>query len=425
MSSSVRSSLAQYAEDTSTIPKKWSPYRYAIYFAMFFMGVVSYSDRAVLSAAMPDIVREFKIGPVTAGWLMSSFLWSYFLLHIPSAFLVSRWGSRRIGAWAVALWSLALMTISYAATLPQLFLTRILLGACESPCFTLGLKSIRNWAPPSEHGLAMTIGKAGVPMGLALGALLGGELVSSRGWRIAFLVIGACGLAWSIIWRIIFRDAPGRESASSEKELAADWPLIGRALRSPTFWMMIAQQCAGAYATFLFLSWMPLFYVYHFNLSTEVASLYFGLSYIVATPLSALASAAFKAWGADRATHSGGRRVFILILSLLSTSIVLIPYCTNAIIAALVAGVGMALIIASLGENTALFTDFDQRGDSVTQLYAIALTCSGATGIAAPAITGYLVANGQNFQMAFILAAFFLVLGALALFCAPAPGHDT
>lgn len=423
MSSSLRSSPVRYEMDTSTIPKKWSSYRYVIYFAMFFMGVVSYSDRAVLSAAMPDIAREFRIGPVTAGWLMSSFLWSYFLLHIPSAFLVSRWGTRRVGAWAVALWSMALMTISCATTLPQLFLTRILLGACESPCFTLGLKNIQHWAPPSEHGLAMTIGKAGVPMGLALGALLGGELVSNKGWRMAFLVIGVCGLVWSLIWRAIFRDAPASQSASSGQEGGADWLLIGRALRNRTFWMMIAQQCAGAYATFLFLSWMPLFYVYHFNLSTEAASLYFGLSYIVATPLSALASASFRAWGGDRAINAGGRRVFILILSFLATSIVLIPLCGNALTAALVAGVGMALIIASLGENTALFTDFDRGGDNVTQLYAIALTCSGATGIAAPAVTGYLVANGQNFQMAFMLAAVFLVLGALALFCAPAPGR--
>ena len=133
------------------------PSRYVFFFLVFLMYVISYGDRAALSIALPSLGQEFTLTPVQMGWVSSSFLWSYFLLNLPSTIVLDMVGARAIGSLAVSVWSLAMLLGGMVHNITQFLMTRVLLGIGEAPTFGVGATVVRNWAQPRERGSVMTL----------------------------------------------------------------------------------------------------------------------------------------------------------------------------------------------------------------------------------------------------------------------------
>ena len=81
--------------------------RVLVYALLFLMSAINYGDRAALSIGAPAIAKEFGLSPVQIGYVLSSFLWTYFLFNLPAGLIADRFGARRSAAFAVALWSAA------------------------------------------------------------------------------------------------------------------------------------------------------------------------------------------------------------------------------------------------------------------------------------------------------------------------------
>ena len=64
--------------------------RYRIYGLLFFLTVLNYFDRVVLSIAMPVLSVAFGLTPVSEGWLLSAFIWVYAVLQLPGGMLLDR-----------------------------------------------------------------------------------------------------------------------------------------------------------------------------------------------------------------------------------------------------------------------------------------------------------------------------------------------
>ncbi|EGG78595.1 L-galactonate transporter [Gluconacetobacter sp. SXCC-1] len=117
------------------------------------------------------------------GWVSSSFLWSYFLLNLPSTIVLDMVGARVIGSLAVSVWSLAMLLGGMVHNITQFLMTRVLLGIGEAPTFGVGATVVRNWALPRERGSVMTVLLTGMQLGLAGGTIAGAYLITLFGWR--------------------------------------------------------------------------------------------------------------------------------------------------------------------------------------------------------------------------------------------------
>ena len=62
--------------------------------------------RATISIVGPVLKDRFKLDPVTLGYLLSAFSWTYTALQIPGGWLLDRLGSNRVYRWSVLTWSL-------------------------------------------------------------------------------------------------------------------------------------------------------------------------------------------------------------------------------------------------------------------------------------------------------------------------------
>ncbi len=117
--------------------------RVLIYGLLFLMSAINYGDRAALSIGAPAIAQEFALSPVQVGYLLSSFLWTYFLFNLPAGLISDRFGARRTTAFAVALWSAATALTGATFSLWFLIATRMVMGVGEALSFPVGNRAVR------------------------------------------------------------------------------------------------------------------------------------------------------------------------------------------------------------------------------------------------------------------------------------------
>ena len=76
---------------------------------------------------------------------------------------------------------------------------RVLVGVGEAGTSPQSHSIIADLYPPSRRATPIAVYGSGINVGLFIGYLIGGVLTQSAGWRTAFLVIGAPGLALAVV----------------------------------------------------------------------------------------------------------------------------------------------------------------------------------------------------------------------------------
>src|SRR3569832_1416701 len=110
------------------LPNDPNQRRWSIVGLLFTASQNNYLDRAAISFALPLISSEFQLTSESKGLLLSSFFWSYALMHIPIGWAADRFNLRWLYAGAFALWSFAQGLTGVAGSLAALISFRILLG---------------------------------------------------------------------------------------------------------------------------------------------------------------------------------------------------------------------------------------------------------------------------------------------------------
>ena len=103
-----------------------------IYVFLFTLTLINYIDRISLSVASTALKEEFGISPVAMGYLLSSFVWLYFIALIPMGYLVGRFGPKRVNTWGIGVWSVATVCTAFATGFFSLLTARLVMGAGEA-----------------------------------------------------------------------------------------------------------------------------------------------------------------------------------------------------------------------------------------------------------------------------------------------------
>ncbi|MCH4089915.1 MAG: MFS transporter [Acetobacter sp.] len=389
--------------------------RVAVCAATVMMCVICYGDRAALSVALPDIVKDFGLSPSQAGWVLSSFLWSYFFLNLPSSILLDRLGPRLVGILAVAVWSAAMVQGSLAMTLPAFLLSRVVLGVGEAPTFALGAKVMRLWSSPHQRGLMMTLFTSGISIGLASGALVAGYMVAQHGWRMTFIILSLVGFLWCLLWYFLY---PPRTKAT-EKSIKKTRFSLRPFFASRSFWGVVIAQCCVNYANFLMMSWLPVILKQRMNLSVFDASVYTAYCYAGAVIISLVAGRIGESLHSTHAnTRSGRKRIVALYLSMVSV-LGILPFIHSVPLSMVCLILSMGFVTAGSGANMALLADLLVEHDALGAANGLVLTFSNGTGILAPVITGYILEFTGSFEYVFYMVAAIVLAGAGAILTFP------
>lgn len=403
--------------------------RYWIYFLLFLFNVICYLDRINMSVAGRSVAQEFGLSPVALGYLFSSFLWAYVVMMLPSGRLVDSVGAHRMAAIGAAVWSIAQMLSGAATGFLTILLTRLGLGAGEAPTFPVSYRSVRDWAPYTERGVAVACIQAGTLLGPAVSAPLVAWLIAATSWRWSFVVTGLIGLVWVAAW-VALVSTPERTSWIPEAERArilaerhAGEPpethggvgYLGL-MRSPTMWGLAISQGCAVYTVYLYLSWLPNYLQTTRGLSIVNSGLFTSVPFFAGAGLIILTN-----WIGDRMlTHgtmrSGRRRLVVVACLLLSSAGLLIPFVDSLTLMLILTILPVSFGGTATATNAALCNDLLRSQADSGRAFAFMVLGGNVFGLLAPIITGYIVQATGSFSAAFILAGVLTLIGAVVSF---------
>src|SRR5436189_4314333 len=160
-------------------------------FLLLAINLFNYIDRQILAALEPDIRANFfaasDVNAMTkTGLLGDAFFVTYMLSAPILGLLADRFSRLIIVGSAVILWSLASGGSGLAATFAILFVTRACRGIGEGGYGPAAPTILSDLFPIETRGRIMANFLAAIPVGSALGYVIGGLGGSYLGWRWAF-----------------------------------------------------------------------------------------------------------------------------------------------------------------------------------------------------------------------------------------------
>lgn len=385
--------------------------RYVFFGMIFLMYVISYGDRAALSISLPDLGSEFSLSSVQMGWVSSSFLWSYFVLNLPSTILLDSVGARLVGSLAVSVWSCEMILGGMTRNVTQFILTRMLLGVGEAPTFGVGATIVRNWAKPQERGTVMTVLLTGMQIGLAGGTIAGAYLIAKVGWRFEFMALGVVGLIWALAWWLLYRNPEKSDTQARVRPIRVSEVLS--LFRSSTFCGILVVQCTQNFLNFLLMSWVPFYLIHELHLNVLGSGSGTAGCYVLGAIGAVFLGRVAEHFVFRKNSDPSHRRFIVAFCIIGSAMIGFLPFFHEEMPILAVLSLSLCCLIAANGANTAMLADMLQDGQKIGSVTGVTLTFSNALGLTAPILTGYIVAWTGNFNMAWYLCAVALIVAGL------------
>jgi len=403
--------------------------RYWVFFLLFLFNVICYLDRINMSVAGRSIAGEFALSPVALGYLFSSFLWAYVIMMLPGGRLVDSLGAHRLAAIGAAFWSLSQMLSGAATGFTTLLLTRLGLGAGEAPTFPVSYRSVRDWSPYTERGVAVGCIQAGTLLGPALSAPLVAWLISATSWRWSFVITGLIGLVWVGVWlafvstpeKTSWIPEPERERILAERhgtEPMADHGGVGYRglLRSPSMWGLAISQGCAVYSVYLYLSWLPDYLQTARGLSIMKSGAFTSVPFFVGAAVIVLTN-----WIGDKiltpqTMRAGGRRIVVVTCLALCGLGMAIPYVDSLAFVIVLTIFPISFGGTATATNAALANDLLRSREDSGRAFAFMVLGGNVFGLMAPIVTGYIVQATGSFSSAFVLAGALSLIGAVVSF---------
>ena len=209
-------------------------------------SVINYLTRSTLGVAAPTVLKDLDITTQQYSWVLSGFQFAIMLQPI-CGYVMDTVGLKIGFAIFAASWSFVSMAHGLAGSWQALLGLRALLGFAEGSANPAGIKATSEWFPATERGLAGGFFNMGASLGSMLAAPLVAWAILTHSWQFAFVLTGALGLAWVLLWLLLYQ-SPAKHRALSARErdyilsgqeqhLAGEGrPSIATILRQRNFW---------------------------------------------------------------------------------------------------------------------------------------------------------------------------------------------
>jgi MFS family permease len=160
-----------------------------------FINLFNYLDRYLVPALFESLKRsELHLSDAELGALMSGFLIVFTFTAPVFGALGDRYARPKLIAFGVACWSLATTLSGFAGNFAALLTARASVGIGEAAYGTVAPSLLSDYYPADRRGRVMAIFFCAIPVGSALGYVVGGIMDVHFGWRVAFFVSGIPGL---------------------------------------------------------------------------------------------------------------------------------------------------------------------------------------------------------------------------------------
>jgi MFS transporter, ACS family, hexuronate transporter len=381
-------------------------------------AIINYLTRSTLGVAAPTLLTDLHITERQYSWIVGAFQGAIMLQPV-CGYVLDVLGLKIGFAIFAAAWSVISMAHGLARNWQGLAGLRALLGFAEGAANPAGMKAVSEWFPAKERGLAGGVFNIGASVGSMLAPPLVAWAILAYNWQAAFVVTGALGLVWVVVW-LAFYHPPDRHPSLSAEERAyiaegqethlrgtATRPSLVAIARQRNFWGIAIPRFLADPTWGTLTAWVPLYLttVRHFDL--KHIAMYAWLPFLGAD-LGSVFGGAVSMWLQRRGVSLiNARRMAFTLGAVLMTGVSFVGYVDSPFVAvALISLAGFAhqtLSVTVITMSSDLF-----RRHEVATVAGMAGTCGNGGLLIFSLMMGALVTTVGY-------APFFIGLGALDL----------
>ncbi len=299
--------------------------------ALLFLGISkNYMDRQVLGVLKVTLQHDLGWNEIDYSNLVFVFQAAYAVGMLVVGRFIDRVGTRMGYGLAMLFWSVASMAHALCGSLFSFEIARGALGLGEAGAFPASIKTVTEWFPQRERALATGIFNAGTNVGAIITPLFVPWITIRFGWRWAFLITGALGFLWFLLWIAVYRkpeDHPQcspdelRHIRSDREKPAAPVPWV-RLLGYRQTWAFLLAKFLTDPIWWFYLFWVPGFFQEQHGLNLTQIGLPVVVIYLISD-----AGSVTGGWLSSRFIHRGysvntARKVAMLICALCAIPIV-------------------------------------------------------------------------------------------------------
>jgi MFS family permease len=238
------------------------------------LNLLNYIDRSVLFAVQPLIQKEFHRSDADFGLLSSAFFLFYMIAAPVMGPLANRYSRKWIIAVGAMIWSVATLLTAFTYTFQTLLMRHTIVGIGEASFVTIGPVVVSDLFPEEKRGRVLGVFYLAIPVGTALGYIIGGYLGPHYGWRKPFYVSAIPGVVLALLLLLLPEPERGRfDSIAVTRERAT---FVGL-MRNPAFWTATLGMAAMTFSLGGLQVWMPTFLSRARGYSLESANKIFGI----------------------------------------------------------------------------------------------------------------------------------------------------
>jgi MFS family permease len=272
------------------------------------VNLLNYIDRQILFAVFPLIKIDLQLSDTALGFLGSAFMFSYMLFAPLFGWLGDQWSRVKLASGGLVVWSLATALAGFAPGYRTLLAARATVGIGEASFGTVSPGLISDFFPKEQRGRVLAWFYVAIPVGSALGYLLGGLLGQRYGWHSAFLLVGIPGLLLAIPMGLLRTPRRGGDDASlkpTKETVSAGYIAL---FRNRSFVYNTLAMAAMTFAIGGLAQWIPSFLNRVHSLDVARGNTLFGATTVLAGILGTLAGG----WLGDRWQKKSGKGYLLL-----------------------------------------------------------------------------------------------------------------
>ncbi|MFE9503361.1 DHA2 family efflux MFS transporter permease subunit [Streptomyces anthocyanicus] len=168
-------------------------------FGLMIVGL----DATILTVALPTLATDLEATTTELQWFTDGYTLPFAGLLLPLGVLGDRIGRRLVLIGGLLLFGVGSAMVMAVDSPDGLIIARVVMGAGAAAITPLALGMVPLMFPPEERSKAMAIATAGFALGLPLGPLAGGWLLSNFWWGSIFL-INIPVVVLAVVWIVLF-----------------------------------------------------------------------------------------------------------------------------------------------------------------------------------------------------------------------------
>ncbi len=248
---------------------------------MWVAYFLNYCDRQAVFAMFKVLKTDLSMSETQLGLTGALFLWVYGIGCPIAGFLADRFSKKMLIIGSLIVWSLVTIATGLSVSATMLLAMRAAMGVSEALFMPAAISMTTNSTAPKWRSRAVASLTTAQIAGVIAGASFGGWMAQQGHWRMAFILLGLCGLAYAAPFAWYLSRLPiGADRNETAEDLRSDLayfetnsrPSLLSIFQVPTFCILCAAFPLFVFGLWMIYSWLANYIEEKFELSTAQAA---------------------------------------------------------------------------------------------------------------------------------------------------------